>query len=151
MNTHLFNGDIRKDSPRVQLMGEIDEAMAYINLSRLYIDDNNISNLLGMIYADLANVCSICSNDMAKGRVDSRFIDWNLEEWENVRLDSFVTFNKYGSAILNVARTIIRRAERTSISLVETNELDKSILHYLNNLSKLVFYIGAEVEKNGMS
>ena len=52
-------------------------------------------------------------------------------------------------ALLHVARTFARRAERRVVALMETQEVDNAILIYLNRLSDLLFTMARYVNYQG--
>jgi len=53
------------------------------------------------------------------------------------------------SAALHLARTIIRRAERSLIQLDQTHPLNPEAIKYLNRLSDLLFVLCRHVNDNG--
>jgi cob(I)alamin adenosyltransferase len=54
------------------------------------------------------------------------------------------------SAVLDVARTIVRRAERRAVALREAGQLvNEEVLKYLNRLADLIFTLARYQEKVG--
>ena len=55
-----------------------------------------------------------------------------------------------GSAALDVARTVVRRAERRAVALKESGQLaNEELLKYLNRLADLIFTLARYEDKNG--
>ncbi|MCH5221401.1 MAG: cob(I)yrinic acid a,c-diamide adenosyltransferase [Muribaculaceae bacterium] len=49
------------------------------------------------------------------------------------------------AARANIARTVVRRAERQIVTLSETTAVDPNILHYINRLSDYLFVLGRAI------
>jgi cob(I)alamin adenosyltransferase len=65
-------------------------------------------------------------------------------------LESFVLpGGSAASAHLHLARTIVRRAERLTTELAETQALNPSALHYLNRLSDHLFVLARHLNDGG--
>jgi cob(I)alamin adenosyltransferase len=146
-----------KTDPRVAAYGDVDEANAAIGaalaLGGLAAD---IVELLTSVQNDLfdvgADLCTpiVANPQWATLRIDASYVE-RLEvacdrfNADLPALDSFVLpGGTPGSALLHVARTVTRRAERSTWALLEsdadrTNPLTAT---YLNRLSDLLFILG---------
>ena len=141
------NSRVRKDSPRIQAIGAVDEANAAIGMMRLVTIDE-IDAMLARIQNDLfdvgADLCWPGSTQDAL-RITSTQIDRLEAEIKQLTsqlppLTSFVfPGGPNGSAQAHVARTIVRRAERDVTSLLAADPTSKTVLVYLNRLSDLLF------------
>jgi cob(I)alamin adenosyltransferase len=148
---------VAKADPRVAAYGDVDEANSAIGAAiALGGLDPDLVTLLTEIQNDLfdvgADLCTpiVANPKWATLRVDSTYVD-RLEaacDEHNARLtklDSFVLpGGSAGSALLHVARTVIRRAERAVWVVIEaepeaTNPVTAT---YLNRLSDLLFILG---------
>mmetsp|Transcript_11857 Transcript_11857/g.16379 ORF Transcript_11857/g.16379 Transcript_11857/m.16379 type:complete len:423 (-) Transcript_11857:199-1467(-) len=85
------------------------------------------------------------TSDGVGGGFDPEHID-ELEDWIDEITDELPELNSFvlptggkASAQLHVARTVCRRAERRTISLVEEGVCDPNALRYLNRLSDFFF------------
>ena len=140
--THLWNGRIRKDHLRNELVGTLDEAMAFIGLAANKTQD---VNFLHEVVDDIGKVTSICACDKIPAPVvDGGFIDGSIICWQKISNPTgFIKFRGEAASYLNVARTKIRTAEIMAVTLYEKKELDVGVVTYLNKMSKLLFLVGA--------
>jgi cob(I)alamin adenosyltransferase len=147
---------VAKTAPRVAAYGDVDECNSAIGaalaLGELGAD---LTALLNEIQNDLfdvgADLCTpIVENPQwATLRVDSSYVE-RLEaacDEHNAtlpKLDSFVLpAGSPGAALLHVARTVTRRAERSVWTLLETepDQTNPATATYLNRLSDLLFIL----------
>jgi cob(I)alamin adenosyltransferase len=147
---------VRKTDPRVAAYADSDEANAALGVAlALGSLDGRIGAVLTQLQNDLfdvgADLCTPVVPDPQYPplRVTQDYVD-RLEAWcdefnaELGKLSSFILpGGTPGAALLHVARTAARRAERSTWALIEvdgdhTNQLTAT---YLNRLSDLLFIL----------
>jgi cob(I)alamin adenosyltransferase len=147
---------VAKTDPRVVAYGDVDEANSSIGVAiALGVLEPDLVALLTSIQNELfdvgADLCTpiVANPQWAPLRIDASYID-RLEaacDTHNARvpkLDSFVLpAGTSGAALLHVARTVTRRAERAVWTLLEAEPDATSPLTatYLNRLSDLLFIL----------
>lgn len=157
------NSVTRKTDPRVEAYGQVDEANSSIGVALASgIDDARIVAALGIIQNELFDVGADLSNPLAANpeweplRIIQSSID-RLEGWcdefmsDLPKLRSFILpGGTMAAAQLHVARTLVRRAERTAWHCAEVYGTDERAddtpggvnplaITYLNRLSDLLF------------
>ncbi len=156
----LFGGRVSKADPATEASGAIDEAVAALGLARALSDDPGLDEGLLEIQrhlfvagADLAtNPSERAKLEPGISLVTNEMVE-HLETWIDELVIShplpkeFVVPGANGvSATLDVARSIVRRAERSVIALRESGtEVTDQVVRYLNRLSDLLFVM-ARVE-----
>ena len=156
--TSLFdNVRVSKDDIRVESYGTIDELNSFLGLSKNYVEDEEIYNIILHIQNKLFIVASnLATEDKEKVayRVKTEDIDY-LEEIVDVfmgRLNNPTGFivpgSGKGSGHLHVARTICRRGERNIISLARVAEVDRLVIKYVNRLSDTIYAIARYLEED---
>jgi cob(I)alamin adenosyltransferase len=149
----LFGGRLRKDAAAPTAYGEVDEAQAAIGVARAHVEQGSeLDVLLVGIEADLwvlmAELATAPSNrhklEPGKSSVSAEMVDRLeplIDEYQS-RYEPPREFVVPGgnsvSAFLDLARTVVRRAERASIAVVAD---DSHCLGYLNRLSDLMFVL----------
>jgi cob(I)alamin adenosyltransferase len=141
-----LNKVVDKDDLLLEAVGTIDELMVILNLdfrSSTRLPDGQVIDrrLLG----DLMNIsgelaCDIKFDDLEKRII---FLEEEMEilKKEMPEIKGFLTFENKESTLLNLARTVCRRAERRVVSLYKRDKINKSILVYLNRLSDYLFIL----------
>jgi cob(I)alamin adenosyltransferase len=158
-------GDMSKTSkndPRLHAYADVDEANAQIGVAiALGGLDDDVVQVLTRIQNDLfdvgADFCTpIVENpEFPPLRIEQEYVD-RLEGWcdqynedlENLR--SFIlNGGTTGAALLHVARTVTRRAERAAWSAFEEHGETMNILaiKYLNRLSDLLFILARHANR----
>ncbi len=160
-----YGGRVRKDDPAPMAYGDVDEAQAAIGLARAEVrvaaaDDVTLAGLdqtliglerdLWVLMADLATD-EINRSKLVAGatRVTDEMIDAleALIDGYSARFELPKEFVVPGqnrvSALLDVARTVTRRAERSSLTAVAEDSL---VLTYLNRLSDLLWTLARFAE-----
>jgi cob(I)alamin adenosyltransferase len=159
-----YGGRVRKNDPAPAAYGDVDEAQSAIGVARAEArvhGDDELDGLLIAIERDLwvlmADLATDESNRSKLADGVSRVTDAMVEHLE-VTIDDLTTRftlpsefvvpgqNKI-SAYLDVARTVVRRAERTSLDAVVADSL---VITYLNRLSDLLWTI-ARWQEHGTS
>ena len=143
-----FGGRLPKDDRRVDAYGTIDEAQAFLGLARAEVErGSEMDTLLIEIERDLWTVMAELATDASnRHKLTVLVAAERVAELEGL-IDDFKTRfelpaefvvpgQNRSSAALDVARTVVRRAERLSLGLVPD---DSQVLPYLNRLSDLVW------------
>jgi len=151
-DTRLFDGTrVRKNDHRVEAYGSIDELSSFIGAAASFIEDAELASMLAGIQKDLFSVGAQLADPGYKDGSRARFnlADDRISALENA-IDSFdaelpplrqfiIAGGGHGGALLHVARTVCRRAERQVVNLSELVEVSPGIVVYLNRLSDFLF------------
>ncbi len=150
--TTLFGGKkVMKSTMRLHAYGTIDELSALLGLILCeQMDDvlrgeiQSIQKRLFFLSTDLATPLS---STATIERIDAQKT-LLLEEWidrYDETLQPLTTFIVAGgtklSALLHLARTVCRRAERWMVSLQEEEQINPECLKYMNRLSDYLFTV----------
>jgi len=146
----LGEGRILKDHPITEAIGNLDESNAAIGLARAFCITNRCATLLLSIQRDLYHIMAEISATPANAE-HFRKINEDKVCWLEYEIDLLITEveipkdfiipgdTKTG-AILDLARTFIRKAERSVVRLIQSGDIENShLLSYLNRLSSLFF------------
>ncbi len=156
--TSLFGGgQVPKTDPRVSALGDLDEAQAALGVARALAAGDVAAAILGLqrgLYLAMAEVATPADGLARLGRrIDSAAVAELERTSEALRMGVDITgrFVIPGedplSAALDVARTVIRRAERSVIALVAAGTVHGTdLLPWLNRLSDVVFVLSRKVE-----
>jgi cob(I)alamin adenosyltransferase len=152
--TSLVGGErVSKASLRVNAYGDVDELNCVIGLSRTRTIDQEIDDVLGLIQNDLFTLGADLASpsEIEVPRIGEQFTK-NLEELADrflVELEPLKEFILPGGAeagaVLHLARTVARRAERRAVALSEVEQLNPETIVYLNRLSDLLFILARVV------
>jgi cob(I)alamin adenosyltransferase len=158
-DTSLFGkGRVRKTDPRVEALGDLDEAQAAIGIARATIRGRDREILLDLqrgLYRVMAEVATT-SADLARvrsriGADDVRGLDElgdRLRPRANVEGRFVVPGEDPASASLDLARTVARRAERAVVRLADARSVSgEHLIPYLNRLSDTLFLLARAREK----
>ena len=149
--TSLANGErVPKHSLRVECYGSVDESNSYIGLARVNIKKGHIFQDLGIVQNDLFDLGADLASPFRKDKKKSlRITQKQVDRLENTidkynqslrPLTSFVLpGGRISAANLHVARTIVRRAERSTVLLSKEEKINPLVIKYLNQLSDLLF------------
>jgi cob(I)alamin adenosyltransferase len=149
---------VPKYDPRPETFGTVDEATSALGLARATTTDTKAKAIILQTQQDLymlmGELATPPENREAVGvRISAERITW-LEDTENELKAEVVIPNKFiipgdsvDGAALDLARTIIRRAERMTARLTHEGALGEShALRYLNRLSDLIFILARYLE-----
>ena len=154
--TGLFGGPrVFKDDPRVEAYGDVDELNAVLGLVRCESIEASIDQLLATIQNELfdlgAELASQEPDRMGTRRVTASqvsVLESAIDEYD-ARLPPLKNFILPGgirpAALLHLARTVCRRAERRVVTLGRREPVSVEIVVYLNRLSDLLFVLSRAV------
>lgn len=154
-DTGLFGGGrVAKSHPRVEAYGAVDELNAVLGWVRSVSSQPTILSHLPAVQADLfaigAHLATRTGGDRPAPKLpplpDARIpvLEQWIDEAEALlpELRSFILpGGSTGGAALHVARTVCRRAERRVVELAHHDDVEASIIVYLNRLSDLLFVL----------
>jgi cob(I)alamin adenosyltransferase len=162
--TSLYGGKrVKKDNPRVEAYGDIDETNAAIGVARSYIHEgssgsrealNFIDSALEAVQNKLFSIGAVLAGSedqnymIHESDVDylEKCIDHIDEQVSPVK--SFILpFGTDLTARLHFARTVARRAERKLVALSSIEPVDPNILAYSNRLSDFLFTLARFANK----
>ncbi|MFQ5594582.1 MAG: cob(I)yrinic acid a,c-diamide adenosyltransferase [Anaerolineae bacterium] len=161
--TSLFGGQrVSKTSQRVGAYGAVDELNAAIGLAESFVDDSGISGQLKQLQSRLFDIGADLATPQAgalertRAHVPRAQAAWvkDLEDEIDAaegELDPLTGFilpgGTSGAAALHMARTVCRRAERHVVALSHQEDVNPSVLIFLNRLSDLLFVLARLVNQ----
>lgn len=151
--TGLGDGSrIQKDSRRVEAYGTVDELNSAIGVLIADLGDESLESVLLDVQHDLFDLGGeLCIPGTSI--IGDRHITRLERELDRINADlpplkDFILPGGSPSAAqAHLARTICRRAERRVIALARHEEVNDSVIHYLNRLSDLMFVIARRVAR----
>ncbi len=149
---------VAKYDPRPDTLGTVDEATSALGLARAVTQDQKVKEIIYHIQQELyllmGELATPAENYEKIGlRMTSEHVQ-RLEQVEEELKREVEIPNKFiipgdthDGAALDLARTIIRRAERLAVKLLHDGIIEnKEVVRYLNRLSDLVFILARYVE-----
>jgi cob(I)alamin adenosyltransferase len=150
-NTGLWGGDrIAKDAARIHAYGTVDECNALIGVVRTMLrPDEELDGMLGAIQNRLFVVGADLATPGEKTPAIPRISPEDsvvVEEWIDTLEANLPPLKHFvlpggtaAAAYLHLARTVCRRAERWTVSLIAADATHKPAAVYLNRLSDFLF------------
>jgi cob(I)alamin adenosyltransferase len=150
---------LRKDAPRIEAIGAVDEANAAIGVLRLATCSvADADAMLARIQNDLFDVGGDLSvpgdggNRLRLTDVPVARLEREIEAM-NAALPKLASFilpgGTPGAAQAHVARTIARRAERELVRLAAEEPVNMALIRYMNRLSDHLFVLARRLNDNG--
>jgi cob(I)alamin adenosyltransferase len=148
--TLLGSGRMGKDDLRIIVLGDVDEASSFLGLARAEADDEvgklliELQRLLYRIMGDVA----MTKEDNVVGEEDLKFIDGALEEWRGrteIPKEFVIPGGSRLGALLDVARSVTRRAERSLVAAGYADEHPYAV-RVVNRLSDLLFVLARNAD-----
>lgn len=161
----LYGGRIAKDDPRTEAYGAVDEAVAALGLARIELSLAGHGELAESILRwqrELFVVgAELATNPDKKDRLEDGVtrvsehmldgVETELARWESaieMPREFVVPGETRASAALELARTVLRRAERRVISLERVVELESGwTIPYINRLADLIWVLARAAEQ----
>lgn len=156
--TGLFGGPrVRKDNPRIEAYGAVDELNAVLGVVRSEPLPVEIDELLAKIQNSLFDLgAELASPDPTRmgvatiGPAHAESLERAIDRYE-ANLPPLKAFILPGgcraAAAMHLARTVCRRAERRLISLSAVETISETLIVYLNRLSDLLFVLARELNR----
>lgn len=149
---------VAKYDPRPDTFGTVDEATSALGLARAMTKDQKVKDIIFQIQQELyllmGELATPPENYEKMGlRITIKHVQ-HLEQIEEQLKQEVEIPNKFiipgdspDGAAFDLARTIIRRAERMAVKLLHGDIIQNAeVIRYLNRLSDLVFIIARYIE-----
>jgi cob(I)alamin adenosyltransferase len=157
----LFGGRVRKDDLRVHAVGTLDELCSLLGLAKASIRSKKTGQVIHAIQRDLFIVGSeLITLPRNLKRLELRVGDADVKRLEaltaalerKVKLTEccfLIPGESATSALLDVCRTVARRAERLVVALRRRKAVpNRSVPVYLNRLSDLLYMMARTQERS---
>ena len=157
---------VAKTSLRVEAYGVVDEANAAIGVAITSCEDDRLRSILTLCQHDLFDVGADLCVPIKEGEDEAERpalraqpeqtarLERTIDEM-NDRLSTLTSFVLPGgtplAAALHLARTIVRRAERSVVALADVEPINAESVRYLNRLSDLLFVLARVANDDGRS
>jgi len=154
-DTGLADGSrIAKEHPLAQAIGDVDEANSAIGVALVHVEDGDAQRMLRAIQNELFDLgadLATPADDFTPNEMTLRIVQEQVDRIEteidrmNARRQPLTSFilpgGDAGAAHLHLARTIVRRAERSAVSASRHVPLNPLARIYLNRLSDHLFVL----------
>jgi cob(I)alamin adenosyltransferase len=142
----IGGGRIGKESERIGAIGDVDELNAVLGLAASMVGDAELKDRIESIQCRLFDIGA----ELASGSDSApRLSDEDVKELEvsiDGMSDSLAPLKAFilpggnpSASVLHLARTVCRRAERSTLSLHRSEPVGETVRAYLNRLSDWLF------------
>lgn len=148
--TLLGSGRMSKSDARIIVLGDVDEASSFIGLARAESEGDMAELLIGLqrlLYRVMGDV-AMPEEENAVGSADLEYLDGKLEEWRDrteIPKEFIIPGETRPGALLDVARSVVRRAERSLVAAGYSEE-HPAALKAVNRLSDLLFVVARNAD-----
>lgn len=139
---------VPKDDLMIEIIGDLDEFTSMLGVAKthtdneaLILDIENLQNMTGLIMAELSGWERFATMETVKNVED--MIDKYGVEFSGLTLPGTTK----ASAFLDLARAIMRRAERKACKAFREKKISEPLMCWLNRISDLVYAMGRYVAK----
>lgn len=153
--TLLGAGRLGKDDPKIAVLGDIDEATSFIGVARAEANDAELAELAELLIASqrllyrIMGDVAMPNEDNFVGEDDVKFVEDELEKWRDkteLPKEFVIPGETRLGSLLDVSRSVVRRAERTLVSAgYATGHPDA--IRAVNRLSDLLFIVARNADK----
>ena len=148
----LGEGRAQKYDPRIETVGVIDEANAALGLARAFCQTPQASSILIVVQRDLyhlmAEIAATPENAARFRSITGERVSWLETQIDEINQavtvpGEFITpGDTKAGAVIDLARTVVRRAERQVAFLFHQGKIEnRELLRYMNRLSSLCFIL----------
>jgi cob(I)alamin adenosyltransferase len=150
----LFGGRVPKDDHRTSVYGTLDEAVAALGLARAGGLSETVEAAVVRVQREMFIVgaqLATAADNRHKLKAGISRVTPEMTAWAEEQIDALVTTHPLpqefilpgesaGSAGLDLARSIVRRAEREAVAMDRAGLVDDpEVLRFLNRVSDLLF------------
>ena len=153
--TSLYTGQrVDKDSLRVETYGTIDEMNSALGMARAFCENKDVQQLILALQRDIPSFMADLASIGTRPMINEYHIKDMEQEMDRIEnevgaLGCFlIPGSTKGGAMLDLARTIARRAERQMLRLAKEEEVAEVDRLYINRLSDYCFMLMRLEEKD---
>ncbi|ACZ39719.1 MAG: cob(I)yrinic acid a,c-diamide adenosyltransferase [Sphaerobacter thermophilus] len=150
--TDLLGGRVPKYAPRPEAYGTLDEATSCLGLARALATSQRTKDILIAVQRDLyvmmAELAFTPEMQQKRYHITEEHVARIEQETDQLAAEVplpphfILPGDTVAGAALDVARTVVRRAERLVVKLAHEGEIEnEQVLAYLNRLSSLLFIL----------
>lgn len=147
--SYWLNKAVDKDDLVLDVIGGLDELQAVLGVARSNIMDFELNRKVFKVQKDLMAIASVMAGYPKKIEIRIKRIENGIKVWEK-ELPPFTEFvipGEYAVAdLIQWARAVCRRVERSVVALSKTREVKPKVLVYLNRLSDYLFLMAQKVD-----
>jgi cob(I)alamin adenosyltransferase len=146
-----------KCDARLEALGALDEAQSYLGLARSLLSHTSFAEPILRVQQDLRLLMTECATasrgDPLITDDHTARLEKDMALWEK-SVGGFRGLSISGDSIagahIHLARTVIRRAERRVVALLQAGEhMNPSMLAYMNRLSSWAYMLAKAAEASG--
>lgn len=144
----IGNIRVRKNHPRVEAYGTLDELNAHLGLLCAALEDCTIKVFIEQIENEIMTLSSYlatgqeCSCPTGKDKIEALENAIDALEAELPPMHAFILpGDNEAAARANLCRTVCRRAERAIVTLSESCMIEKNAMVFINRLSDYLFLL----------
>ncbi|WP_273844236.1 cob(I)yrinic acid a,c-diamide adenosyltransferase [Rubrobacter calidifluminis] len=149
--TLLGAGRLRKDDPRIRVLGDIDEASSFLGLARAEAGEGELGGLLlslqRLLYRIMGDV-AMPNEENSVGERDLEAVEEALARWRErteIPREFVVPGESRLGALIDVARSVVRRAERSLVAAGYAGTHPQA-LRVVNRTSDLLFVVARNAD-----
>lgn len=157
----LYGGRVPKDDPHTEAYGSIDETVSALGLARALESNSERAERLLRLQRQLFTVgAELATGRGEHARLEQHFATVTAADVDALEAETHVLEERFpvtsfvipggtpAAAAIDLARTMLRRAERRAVSLSRAGQLENSeVLRYLNRCSDLLFMLARAAEQ----
>ncbi len=143
---------VKKYNLRMETLGSLDEANATLGLCRAFVCSTEIKEIVIKIQKDLYLLMGEVASEKEIAEMYRKINPENtiwiertidlISHKTSIPSEFIVPGDTKGGAFLALARTVIRRAERRLVELIDSGLVEnQELIRYLNRLSSLLFVL----------
>lgn len=160
----LYGGRVSKADPRTEAYGAVDEAVAALGIARVELTDHGLTDLSALILRFQRELfvvgAELASNPVHGDRLQDgvtrvseqmlESVEAELAKWEasmHMPREFVIPGETRASAALELARAVLRRAERRIVALAAAEPVRAWLLAYVNRLADLLWVLARAAEQ----
>ncbi len=160
----LYGGRVSKDDSRTEAYGTVDEAVAALGLARVELVAADLADLAALVLRYQRELfvvgAELATNPTAVDRLQDGVtrvsegmveeVEAELARWESgieMPREFVVPGETRASAALEMARSVLRRAERRIVTLAREQSVGEWLLAYINRLADLLWVLARVAEQ----
>lgn len=153
-STNVINKRVGKDSPLVNLLGDLDELNSYLGYLVSKLPWEDMKNDIKKVQYTLFEIGEDLTTNGVKKRITMDYVKWLEDRTVAYRKETgpvrlfVIPGGSEEASLIHITRSVCRRIERNAVKYSkELPEMNKIIITYLNRLSSLLFAMALAANK----